>query len=118
MNTNKVKLKIKKGDEVIVIAGKDKGKRGDVLAIRFLKSGKTRVLVSGANLVKKHAKGNPQNNEPGGIKEQEAYLDISNVMIYDAAAKKRSRVGSKKLDNGDKVRYYKVSGEVVGKDSK
>jgi large subunit ribosomal protein L24 len=101
--------KIKKGDDVIVIAGKDKGKRGNVL--RVLENG--RVMVDGINIVKKHVRPNPQAGETGGIVEQEAAMDISNVSLFDAATGKASRVGVKVLEDGKKVRVYKTSGEMV-----
>ena len=101
--------KIKKGDDVIVIAGKDKGKRGNVLNV--LNNG--RVLVDGVNIVKKHVRPNPQAGETGGIVEQEAALDISNIALYDAASEKASRVSIKTLEDGKKVRIYKTSGEMV-----
>jgi large subunit ribosomal protein L24 len=101
--------KIKKGDDVIVIAGKDKGKRGNVL--RVLENG--RVLVDGINIVKKHVRPNPQAGETGGIVEQEAAMDISNVSLFDTTTGKASRVGIKVLEDGKKVRVYKTSGEMV-----
>jgi large subunit ribosomal protein L24 len=101
--------KIKKGDDVIVIAGKDKGKRGNVLSV--LENG--RVMVDGVNIVKKHVRPNPQAGETGGIVEQEAAMDISNVALYDAATGKASRVSIKTLEDGKKVRIYKTSGEMV-----
>lgn len=101
--------KIRKGDDVIVIAGKDKGKRGNVLKLL----GNGRVLVDGVNVVKKHVKANPNKGETGGIVEQEAALDISNVSLFDAATGKASRVGIKTLEDGKRVRVYKTSGEIV-----
>jgi large subunit ribosomal protein L24 len=101
--------KIRKGDDVIVIAGKDKGKRGNVLNV--LDNG--RVFVDGVNIVKKHTKANPNKGETGGIVEQEAALDVSNIALYDAASGKASRVGIKTLEDGKRVRIYKTSGEVV-----
>ncbi|MDX2476878.1 MAG: 50S ribosomal protein L24 [Gammaproteobacteria bacterium] len=101
--------KIKKGDDVVVLAGKDKGKRGNVL--RVLDNG--RVMVDGINIVKKHVRPNPQAGESGGIVEQEAALDISNISLYDATSGKASRVGVKVLEDGKKVRVYKSSGEMV-----
>jgi large subunit ribosomal protein L24 len=101
--------KIKKGDDVIVIAGKDKGKRGNVLRVQD----NGRVMVDGINIVKKHVRPNPQAGETGGIIEQEAALDISNISLYDAASGKASRVGIKVLEDGKKVRVYKTSGEMV-----
>ncbi|MFW2440495.1 MAG: 50S ribosomal protein L24 [Arenicellales bacterium] len=101
--------KIKKGDDVIVITGKDKGKRGNVLRVQD----NGRVMVDGINIVKKHVRPNPQAGETGGIVEQEAALDISNISLYDAASGKASRVGIKVLEDGKKVRVYKTSGEMV-----
>lgn len=101
--------KIKKGDDVVVLAGKDKGKRGNVL--RVLDNG--RVMVDGINIIKKHVRPNPQAGESGGIVEQEAALDISNISLYDATSGKASRVGVKVLEDGKKVRVYKSSGEMV-----
>ena len=101
--------RIKKGDDVIVIAGKDKGKRGNVL--RVLDNG--RVMVDGINIIKKHVRPNPQAGETGGIVEQEAAMDISNISLFDAASGKASRVGVKILEDGKKVRVYKSSGEMV-----
>ena len=101
--------KIRKGDDVIVIAGKDKGKRGNVLKV--LDNG--RVLGDGVNIVKKHVKANPNKGQTGGIIEQEAALDVSNVSLFDATTGKASRVGIKTLEDGTRVRVYKASGEVV-----
>jgi len=112
----KMKLKIRKGDEVTVIAGKDKGKQGVVLAVRHEKNGRVRFLVSGVNMLKKHVKANPQANEPGGIKEKEGYITSSNVMLYNANTKKGERVGIKILEDGRKVRYFIKSGDLVPED--
>ena len=101
--------RIRKGDEVIVIAGKDKGRRGNVT--RVLDNG--RVLVENVNLVKKHQKPNPNAGVPGGIIEREASLDISNVMLFNAATGKGDRVGIRTLGDGRRVRYFKSNGEVV-----
>ena len=101
--------RIKKGDEVIVIAGRDKGRRGNVT--RVLDDG--RVLVENVNLVKKHQKPNPNAGVAGGIIEKEAPLDISNVMLFNAAAGKGDRVGIKALGDGRRVRFFKSNGEVV-----
>lgn len=101
--------KIKKDDEVIVIAGKDKGKRGSVT--RTLDNG--RVYVSGVNVVKRHTKANPQMNQPGGIIEKEAPIDVSNVAIYNNKAGKADRVGIKVLEDGKKVRVFKSDGEQI-----
>ena len=101
--------KIKKGDEIIVTAGKDKGRRGNVL--QLLDNGK--VLVEGVNLVKKHAKPNPMKGEQGGIVNKEMPLPRSNVMLFNPATSKGDRVGIKTLDDGKKVRYFKSNNEVV-----
>jgi large subunit ribosomal protein L24 len=100
--------KIKKNDDVIIIAGKDKGNRGNVLSVLDDK-----VLVSGINKVKKHQKPNPVKGEAGGIVEIEKPIHISNVAIYNAATKKADRVGVKSLEDGRKVRVFKSSGEVI-----
>lgn len=100
--------KIKRDDEVVVITGKDKGKRGKVLSIL-----EDRVVVSGINMVKKHVKANPARGTQGGIVEQEASLHISNVALFNAATQKADRVGYKRLEDGAKVRVYKSSGDVV-----
>jgi|SRR5512137_2405860 large subunit ribosomal protein L24 len=100
--------KIKKNDEVIVIAGKDKGNRGNVLRVLD-----DLVLVSGINKVKKHQKPNPVKGVAGGIVEMEKPLHISNVAIYNATSKKADRVGVKLLEDGRKVRVFKSSGEVI-----
>jgi len=101
--------KIRKGDQVIVTSGKDKGKRGTVLNV--LETG--HVVVEGANMVKKHAKPNPMRGIVGGIISKEMPLDISNVALYNPATQKGERVGFKLLDDGRKVRVFKSSGEVV-----
>ena len=112
----KIKSKIKKGDEIIVIAGKDKGNRGTVLRMRRLKDGRVKVLAGGVSMIKKHVKPNPQANEPGGIKEIESFIDISNVMIFNPVTKKGDKVGYRFLEDGQKVRSFKSSGEVIGSD--
>jgi len=103
-------FKIKKGDEVIVITGKDKGKRGSVVRV-IPETG--RVVVENVNLVKKHQKPNPNLGIPGGIIEKEMPLDVSNVAIYNPATGKADRVGFKFLEDGRKVRYFKSNGEVI-----
>lgn len=100
--------KIKRDDEVVVIAGKDKGKRGKV--VRVLDG---RVVVAGVNLVKKHVKANPNRGEQGGIVEREASLDISNIALFNQATQKADRVGYKVLEDGEKARVFKSTGEVV-----
>lgn len=101
--------KIKTGDDVIVIAGKDKGKRGSVLKI----IDNERVVVEGINMAKKHVKPNPNAGESGGIIEKEMPLHISNVAVFNPAAGKADRVGIKTLEDGRRVRYFKSSNEVV-----
>jgi large subunit ribosomal protein L24 len=101
--------KLKRDDEVVVIAGKDKGKRGKIT--RVMADG--RLVVSGVQVVKKHQKPNPQMEIPGGIIEKEAPIDASNVAIWNASANKADRVGFKVLEDGKKVRVYKSSGEVI-----
>lgn len=101
--------KIKKGDEVIVLAGKDKGKRGTVLKV--LSNGK--AMVNDVNVVKKHVRGNPQTGETGGIVEREAAIQLSNIGLYNPATGKADRVGFKFLDDGRKVRCFKSSGETI-----
>jgi len=100
--------KIKKNDDVIVIAGKDKGSRGNVLSMLG-----DRVLVSGVNKVKKHQKPNPVKGTTGGIVEIEKPIHISNIAIYNATTKKADRVGVKQLEDGRKVRVFKSNGEVI-----
>lgn len=102
--------KIKTGDHVVVITGKDKGRTGDVLKVSA--DGES-VLVENVNMVKRHTKPNPGRNEPGGIVERESYLHISNVLHYNPVTKKGDRVGIKTLQDGSKVRYFKSNGEVV-----
>lgn len=102
-------LKIKRDDEIIVIAGRDKGKRGKV--VRVLSN--NRLIVSGINIVKKHQKPNPQAGVPGGIVEQEAAIQVSNVAVFNAATQKADRVGFKILEDGKKIRIFKSNGEAV-----
>ena len=100
--------KIKKNDDVIVIAGKDKGVRGNVLSVLG-----DYLLVSGINKVKKHQKPNPVKGLTGGIIEKESKIHISNVALYSAAENKGVRVGFKTLEDGRRVRVFKSTGEVV-----
>lgn len=102
--------KIKRDDEVVVITGRDKGKRGKVIKVLD----DQRVLVSGIQMVKKHQKPNPQAGQPGGIIEKEAPIQVSNVAIYNPETQKADRVGFKVLEDGKKVRIFKSNGEVVG----
>ena len=101
--------RLRKGDDVIVVAGKDKGRRGTV--VRVLDNG--RVLVEGINMVKKHRKPNPNRGETGGIMEIEAAIHVSNVQPLNSTTNKPDRVGFKILEDGRKVRYFKSTGEVV-----
>jgi large subunit ribosomal protein L24 len=102
--------KIKTGDEIFVIAGKNKGSRGQLL--RVVAGGK-QVVVEGVNMMKKHVKPNPQANVQGGIIEKEAPLNISNVAIFNPVTQRPDRVGFKTLEDGRKVRYFKSNGELV-----
>ncbi len=101
--------KIKKGDEISVIAGRDKGKRGSVLRI----IDDSHVIVEGVNMVKRHTKPNPQMGVPGGIVEKESPIHISNVGLYNPVSEKADRVGFKTLEDGRKVRVFKSNNEVV-----
>ena len=101
--------KLRKDDEVIVIAGRDKGKTGALTRIR--EDG--RLYVSGINMIKRNTKGNPKMNQPGGIIEKEAPIQASNVAIYNRGTNKADRVGIKLLEDGKKVRIYKSSGEQI-----
>lgn len=104
-----VMLKIKRDDEVIVIAGKDKGKRGKVLKVLE----KNRLLVAGVQMIKKHQKPNPQAGIPGGIIEKEAPIQVSNVAIFNSATNKADRVGFKVQEDNKKIRIFKSNGEAV-----
>jgi len=99
--------KIRKGDQVIVLTGRDKGKRGTVTQ----RVDDQRLIVEGVNVVKKHVKPNPMKGTTGGVADKTMPIHQSNVAIYNAAAAKADRVGIKVLANGDKVRIYKSSGE-------
>jgi large subunit ribosomal protein L24 len=101
--------KIRKGDDVVVIAGKDKGKRGTVLK----RLDDEHVLVEGVNVVKKHAKPNPQKNSTGGIVDKTMPLHISNVALFNPATQKADRVGIRQLEDGTRVRFFKSNGELV-----
>ncbi len=102
--------RIKKGDEVVVIAGKDKGKRGVVLSVI---DELDKVFVENVNMIKKHTKGNPMQGTPGGIVEKEAAIHISNVAMWNPVTNKGDRVGYRSLEDGQKVRYFKSNNEVV-----
>jgi large subunit ribosomal protein L24 len=100
--------KIRKGDEVVVSAGRDKGRRGTVVQVL-----EDKVVVEGVNMVKRHTKPNPQRNVQGGIVQKEAAIDISNVMLWNPVTKKGDRVGLRTLQDGRKVRFFKSNNEVV-----
>ena len=100
--------RIKKGDQVIVTAGKDKGKKGDVVRVAGDK-----VVVSNVNIIKRHTKPNPQAGQPGGVIEREAPIHISNVMLFNPASGKGERVGVKVLEDGRKLRVFRSSGEAL-----
>jgi large subunit ribosomal protein L24 len=102
--------KIRKGDEVLVLAGKDKGKRGTVLR----RVDAEKVVVEGVNRVKKHVRPNPVKGQPGGIVEKEMPLHVSNVAIFNPTTQKADRVGFKLLEDGKKVRFFKSNGELLG----
>jgi large subunit ribosomal protein L24 len=94
--------RIKTGDDVIILVGKDKGRRGEIARIMG-----DRVIVDGINMIKKHVKGNPQAGDPGGIQEQEASIHISNVALWNPKAKKADRVGVRVDSSGKKERFFK-----------
>ena len=100
--------RIRKGDQVVVISGKDKGKRGDVVRVAGDK-----VVVSNINVIKRHTKPNPQAGQAGGVIEREAPIHISNVMLFNPATGKGERVGFKVLEDGRKLRVFRSSGESI-----
>ncbi|HSR62037.1 MAG TPA: 50S ribosomal protein L24 [Gammaproteobacteria bacterium] len=102
--------KIRKGDEVIMLAGKDKGKRGVVVSVLH---DEDKVIVENVNMAKRHTKGNPMQGVPGGIVEKEMPVDVSNVAIWNPVTEKADRVGFRTLKDGKKVRYFKSNDEVV-----
>lgn len=101
--------KIKKGDDVIVLTGKDKGRRGTVLRVMA----NAKLVIEGVNKVKKHAKPNPMQGTQGGIVEKEMPIDNSNVALFNPLTQKADRVGIKVLEDGRKVRFFKSNGETV-----
>ena len=101
--------KLRKGDDVVVLSGRDKGKRGTVLQIIE----NSRILVDNVNVIKKHVKPNPNRGETGGIIEKEATIQISNVALFNPNTNKADRVGYKVLEDGRKVRVFKSDGEVA-----
>jgi len=100
--------RIRKGDQVIVIAGRDKGKTGEVVRVLGDK-----VVVSNVNIVKRHTKPNPQAGQPGGVIEREAPIHASNVMLFNPATGKGERVGTKVLEDGRRIRVFRSSGEAL-----
>lgn len=102
--------KIRKGDEVVILAGRDRGKKGTVLSVL---RDEDKVIVENVNMVKRHTKGNPMQGVAGGIIEKEMPLHVSNVAIWNPVTQKADRVGFRKLEDGKKVRYFKSSNEVV-----
>jgi large subunit ribosomal protein L24 len=100
--------RIRKGDQVIVITGSDKGKKGEVVRVAG-----DRVVVQNINIIKRHTKANPQAGQAGGIVEREAPIHISNVMLLNPASGKGERVGFKVLEDGRKVRVFRSSGEAI-----
>jgi len=111
IGAGRVRMHVKKGDLVVVISGKSKGKRGKVLRV-LPRQG--RVIVEGVNLVKRHMKPSPKNPQ-GGIVEKEAPISASKVMLVDPETKGRTRVGVRVLPDGRRVRYAKKSGELIDK---
>ncbi|MDE0308943.1 MAG: 50S ribosomal protein L24 [Acidiferrobacterales bacterium] len=102
--------RIRKGDDVIVIAGRDRGKRGTVLNIT---ADGRRALVNDVNIVKKHTRPNPNANQTGGIVSKEAPIQLSNLAVYNPATGKADRIGFRFLEDGTKVRYFKSNDEVL-----
>lgn len=105
--------RLKKGDQVVVTTGKDRGKEGEIQS-RVEKNGQVQFVVQGINLVKKHQKPNPALGQTGGIIEKEMPIDGSNLALLNPATGKGDKVGFKVLDDGRKVRVFKSNGEVVG----
>ena len=100
--------RIKEGDQVVVIAGKDKGKKGDVVRVEG-----DRVVVSNVNIIKRHTKPNPQAGVAGGVVEREASMHISNIALFNPASGKGERIGFKVLEDGRKLRVFRSSGEAL-----
>ena len=101
--------RIRKGDNVVVIAGRDKGKRGDVTRVL-----EEHVVVAGVNQVKKHQRPNPMKGQQGGIVTKEMPIHVSNVAIWNPITQKADRIGLRMLEDGRKVRFYKSNGELIG----
>jgi large subunit ribosomal protein L24 len=106
---------LRKNDNVLVITGKDRGKRGRILKVLPGESGKTRLIVEGVNMIKRHTRPNPQKQVKGGIVEREAAIHASNVMLVDPDSSKPTRVGKKTLENKTRVRISRRSGSVLDK---
>jgi large subunit ribosomal protein L24 len=102
--------KIRSGDQVVVITGRDKGRRGEVVRVVDAQH----VVVGGANQVKKHQRPNPMKNQPGGIVSKDMPIDVSNVAIWNPATQKPDRVGIRTEADGRKVRFFKSNGDVIG----
>ena len=102
--------KIKKGDNVVVLVGRDKGKRGDVTRT----IGEDYLVVAGVNQAKRHTKPNPMKNQPGGIVAKEMPIHVSNVAVWNPVTQKPDRIGFRKLNDGRKVRFFKSNGEMIG----
>ncbi|MBS3895496.1 50S ribosomal protein L24 [Silanimonas sp.] len=100
--------RIRKGDQIVVITGKDKGKKGEITRVAG-----DRVVVANINMVKRHTKANPQAGQAGGVVEREAPIHISNVMLFNPVTGKGDRVGFKVLEDGRKVRVFRSSGEAI-----
>ena len=100
--------RIKKGDRVMVTAGKDKGKQGEVVRVLGDK-----VVVANVNVIKRHTKPNPQANQPGGVIEREAPIHASNVMVFNPASGNGERIGTKVLEDGRRIRVFRSSGEAI-----
>ena len=108
----KMSTKIRQGDLVIVTAGKDKGKQGAVK--RVIKSvEKVKLIVEGVNIIKKHTRGDPNRNRPSQTVQKEAAIDVSNVQIYNQKTQKADRIGYRVEEDGQKVRYYKSTGDAI-----
>lgn len=101
--------RIRKGDDVVVLAGKDKGKRGNILRVLL----NDKVIVENVNVVKRHTKANPQRNVAGGIVQKEMPIHVSNIALFNPVTKKADRVGTRILEDGRKVRVFKSNKEVV-----
>jgi large subunit ribosomal protein L24 len=113
--TNKMKCRLKVGDEVVAIAGRDKGKTGEIMNVSC-ESRRVRLKVKGINMVKKHVKPNPNEGVEGGIVPQEAVIDVSNVKLLNSATGKGDKIAYKRNDDGKKVRVFKSTGELIDSD--